>query len=101
MSNEVEAIYENGVFRPLQPVQLREHQRVTIRLPECDMPAESQFDVEEDIEPIWRGVFAPPAEEKELFVVPLEKRWNELPRLEVDVTLNPRWFEEEDDDSVV
>ena len=28
--NEVEAIYENGVFRPLQPVGIREHQRVRL-----------------------------------------------------------------------
>jgi predicted DNA-binding antitoxin AbrB/MazE fold protein len=30
---QVEAVYENGVFRPLQPVSLAEHQRVTVVLP--------------------------------------------------------------------
>jgi uncharacterized protein (DUF433 family) len=30
MSVQMEAIYENGVFRPLQPVTLAEHQRVTV-----------------------------------------------------------------------
>jgi predicted DNA-binding antitoxin AbrB/MazE fold protein len=32
MSTQWEAIYENGVFRPLQPVQLPEHQRVTVTI---------------------------------------------------------------------
>lgn len=30
MSTQLEAVYENGVFRPLQPIQLAEHQRVTV-----------------------------------------------------------------------
>jgi predicted DNA-binding antitoxin AbrB/MazE fold protein len=34
MSTQVEAIYENGVFRPLQPVQLPEHRRVTVTIDE-------------------------------------------------------------------
>jgi uncharacterized protein (DUF433 family) len=32
MTIQVEAVYENGVFRPLQPVPLVEHQRVTVSL---------------------------------------------------------------------
>lgn len=34
MSTQVEAIYENGVFRPLQPVRLPEHRRVTVTIDE-------------------------------------------------------------------
>ena len=34
MSTHLEAIYENGVFRPLQPVQLPEHWRVTVTIDE-------------------------------------------------------------------
>jgi predicted DNA-binding antitoxin AbrB/MazE fold protein len=30
MKKSVEAIYENGVFRPLEPVDLPEHQRVQL-----------------------------------------------------------------------
>jgi len=30
----VEAVFENGVFRPLQPVRLAEHQRVTVTIDE-------------------------------------------------------------------
>jgi predicted DNA-binding antitoxin AbrB/MazE fold protein len=32
MITQLEAIYENGVFRPLQPVDLPEHQRVTLTI---------------------------------------------------------------------
>ena len=34
MSNEVEAVYENGVFRPLEPVDCEEQQRVRVLLPQ-------------------------------------------------------------------
>jgi predicted DNA-binding antitoxin AbrB/MazE fold protein len=30
MSKRVAAVYENGVLRPLEPLDLREHQRVTV-----------------------------------------------------------------------
>jgi predicted DNA-binding antitoxin AbrB/MazE fold protein len=36
MSKTIEAIYENGVFRPLEPVSLPEGRHVSISLP--DMP---------------------------------------------------------------
>jgi predicted DNA-binding antitoxin AbrB/MazE fold protein len=29
---QMEAVFENGVFRPLQPVHLPEHQRATVLL---------------------------------------------------------------------
>ena len=32
MSIQMEAVYENGVFRPLRPVPLTEHQRVTVTI---------------------------------------------------------------------
>jgi predicted DNA-binding antitoxin AbrB/MazE fold protein len=39
MSTNLEAVYENGVFRPLQPVQLPEHQRVMVTIAsEADAP---------------------------------------------------------------
>jgi predicted DNA-binding antitoxin AbrB/MazE fold protein len=34
MSIQMEALFENGVFRPLQPVAFAEHQRVTVTLEE-------------------------------------------------------------------
>ena len=33
MGNQFDAVFEKGVFRPLQPVDLPEHQRVTFFLP--------------------------------------------------------------------
>ena len=40
MSVQMEAVYENGVFRPMQPVPLAEHQRVTVTL-DAEGPAEA------------------------------------------------------------
>lgn len=34
MSKQIEAIYENGVLHPLEPLDLDEHQRVTITIAE-------------------------------------------------------------------
>jgi predicted DNA-binding antitoxin AbrB/MazE fold protein len=34
MSRNLKAIYENGVLRPLEPIKLKEHQRVTLTLVE-------------------------------------------------------------------
>jgi predicted DNA-binding antitoxin AbrB/MazE fold protein len=34
MSTQLDAVYENGVFRPLQPVTLPEHRRVTLTIDE-------------------------------------------------------------------
>lgn len=40
MSQEFEAIYENGVLRPLEPVGLREHEVVTVSVtPSADQGA--------------------------------------------------------------
>ena len=32
---QVEAVYENGVLRPLEPLELAEHQHVTVTVTEC------------------------------------------------------------------
>ena len=32
MSKQIEAIYENGVLRPLEPLDLEEHQRVRLTI---------------------------------------------------------------------
>ncbi len=41
---KIEAGFENGVFRPLGPVELPEHQRVTLLLPTEDMPFDDAVD---------------------------------------------------------
>ena len=43
MMRRLEAIYENGVLRLLQPVNLQEHQRVTVTL---SAPEEDWLDTE-------------------------------------------------------
>jgi predicted DNA-binding antitoxin AbrB/MazE fold protein len=44
MSKRLDVIYENGVFRPLEPVDVPEHQRMTIMIPEASMlPAEEDL----------------------------------------------------------
>jgi predicted DNA-binding antitoxin AbrB/MazE fold protein len=42
---QVEAVYENGVLRPLQPLDLREHERVIVSVSEA-RPARSGLAVE-------------------------------------------------------
>ena len=44
MSKQIEAIYENGVLRPLAPLSLDEHQRVTITITEESREDEDLFD---------------------------------------------------------
>jgi predicted DNA-binding antitoxin AbrB/MazE fold protein len=46
MSKQIEAIYENGVLRPLVPLSLEEHQRVTITIAEDSEEEEDLFDPE-------------------------------------------------------
>lgn len=44
LGESIEAVFENGIFRPLQPVALPEKQRVTVLLPpnaeDLDEPVE-------------------------------------------------------------
>ena len=44
MSKRCDVIYENGVFRPLQPVDVPEHQRMTVPIPEVStMPSDEDW----------------------------------------------------------
>ena len=54
MPLQVEAVYENGVLRPLHPLDLKEHERVLVRVSEI-APARSGLAVEY-IESIKREV---------------------------------------------
>jgi predicted DNA-binding antitoxin AbrB/MazE fold protein len=49
MSQHLRAIYEDGVFRPLEPVQLAEHQEITLVLETTENVASSP----DDERPIW------------------------------------------------
>jgi len=44
MSKQIEAIYENGVLRPLESLSLDEHQRVTIIITEESGEEDNLFD---------------------------------------------------------
>lgn len=46
MSKPIEAIYENGVLRPLEPLGLEEHQRVIVTIAEDSEGQEDLFDPE-------------------------------------------------------
>ena len=49
LGEQIEAVFENGVFRPLQPIHLAEHQRVTLLLPSAQNGAATkaeEFDEE-------------------------------------------------------
>jgi len=48
MSQHLKAVYEHGVFRPLEPVWLHEHQEVTLVLETADV-----VDGAEEEKPIW------------------------------------------------
>ena len=43
-----QAIYEEGVFRPLEPLELREHQRVELTVTELDS--------EHELAEVWRRI---------------------------------------------
>jgi predicted DNA-binding antitoxin AbrB/MazE fold protein len=47
MTKRVEAIYENGLLRPLEPLLLEEHQRVTVLISEAHgVPERSHLDAD-------------------------------------------------------
>ena len=54
MSQHLKAVYEHGVFRPLEPVRLDEHQEVTLgsarqEKPIWDVAADLVRDIPEDV----------------------------------------------------
>jgi len=55
MGQQIEAVFENGVFRPLQPVHLPEQHRVTLLLSESENGSraeEAEMDQEVDYQPL-------------------------------------------------
>ena len=73
MSTQVDAIYENGVFRPLHPVHLPEHQRVTFTIDEETAVSEAEA------RPALH--FTLPADRWQAFCDALDSPPKELPRL--------------------
>jgi predicted DNA-binding antitoxin AbrB/MazE fold protein len=83
MNTQFEAIYEKGVFRPLEPVQLPEHQRVvvTIATPVADPEA------------IERVEFTLSAERWDEFCAALDAPPLNIPALRQLLTGSPRRHE--------
>ena len=46
MPHQVDAVYENGVLRPLEPLDLREHERVLISIVKAAVQGRSNLAVE-------------------------------------------------------
>lgn len=46
MTKRVKAVYENGILRPLEPLDLQEHQRVTVIVSKVPSLDEEWLDVE-------------------------------------------------------
>ena len=46
MSQRLEAVYENGILRPLEPLNIREHQRVTVTISPVTSYEEDWLDIE-------------------------------------------------------
>jgi predicted DNA-binding antitoxin AbrB/MazE fold protein len=44
MTRQIEAVYENGVLRPLEPLLLKEHQKVSVTVSDTDDPLSSMID---------------------------------------------------------
>jgi predicted DNA-binding antitoxin AbrB/MazE fold protein len=46
MPLQVDAVYENGVLRPLQPLDLREHEHVVVSVVKANAPGRSSLDID-------------------------------------------------------
>jgi len=69
MTQRLRAIYEDGVFRPLEPVELAEHQAVILEVEEA---TEVLPDAQSEHKPIWEVAvdLASEVPEAELDVLP-------------------------------
>jgi predicted DNA-binding antitoxin AbrB/MazE fold protein len=110
MIQKLDAVYENGVLWPLEPIDLQEHEHVTLSLEgsagvqacnlagseddrrnagsaEAPTPAEP---LEPETRP-WRGVFQINDPQAPIFSQEMVVRTSELPSWEPQVTVNRRW----------
>jgi predicted DNA-binding antitoxin AbrB/MazE fold protein len=69
MTVQFEAIFENGTFRPLKPIDLPENQRVTVTVDVAEAPEGIQVD------------FALPADRWEAFCEALDAPPRDLPAI--------------------
>ena len=55
MAYKVEAVYENGILKPLQPLELTEHQRVSVTIDES-LAVESPEEALRAWEQVYEGL---------------------------------------------
>jgi len=71
MPEVVTAVYENGMLRPLRPLNLREHQTVRVQV----LPEDSADEVEQAIQSlIAEGLLTPPPGHSDVNPMPEEER---------------------------
>jgi predicted DNA-binding antitoxin AbrB/MazE fold protein len=58
MTRSIEAVYENGVLRPLEPVALPEHQHVVVLIDEANEPEQRAYRDMAYLEAVRREVAA-------------------------------------------
>ena len=86
MSKHVEAVYKNGAFHPMEPIELPELQRVTVEIPDSD-----------DIEPVWRGVFVTTRHRDLLFTKEIDISEKNLRKRPFTVHIDPDRVDENDE----
>lgn len=103
MKHEFEAIYQDGVLRPLEPIELSEMQKVTVNIQEIDDPAKpigaeipAPETEDDDPEPVWRGVFPGKREQEILFTKEMNVAEDQLPQRPFRVDMD--WYRVTEDD---
>lgn len=102
MEKTIKAVYENGVFRPLEHVDCREHQIVSLHIlkatnsQKMKPTVDSELFVDDDIDPFWRGVFVVDWPESKSSKLPLDIKISKGPAPGPVIDVNPRWFEDDD-----
>lgn len=80
MSYKIEVVYENGVLRPVEPLELGEHQRLTVTL-----------DVNQGEEDVIERPYTPPAEgEEEKGLSNIRKRLSKIKGDLSDIVIEER-----------
>ena len=61
-----------------------------------ELPLQQDVPDDDDSETPWRGVFAPAHERKTIFTTEMQFRIADLPRREPQVTISPRWVDDDE-----
>ena len=104
MIRKLRAMYENGLLRPLEPINLPEHECVTLSLDDAESARVGELDSREVDQPLsppespatearpWRGVFQTNGLKVPIFSQEIDVQTSALPSWEPQITLNRRWI---------